>query len=425
MAEYDVNDTDGPVFQTVVRRKNRWSFYDPDGSADPDSFLELWDICHDPRTNSFVTQDGILQMETDLPNERVTFVNGKHARLTVAQYLARRFRILVSALRGKCRGEFFQENDIHEQLLKMLMKWSRKEMEKNCRYLPTLIRKEIAKENDSSGYDLERKLRDALHVLVTEKKAQTKDARTDAGRNGKTDFMISEYSLFKHADAPDRAGSYSNYLQRKKEVPFFKPRRDADVSTIKEADAKRLMEQLLLIFNGWTQFWQLKETAQKHIPPIGSTVFFDDVGRNDESIPDKPQEEIFADEWVSQAREKEALDQKTIAARSDEIWDKICKTTTDEFFCLYILPEDYLGPMEQKYDDRKRKGSRYTLARFGDPQRMSETKDKVHAVIEKSTAIMMGKNKDLPRALIGEIVSRVFGLLACRCKENNHDPTPV
>ena len=261
---------------------------------------------------------------------------------------------------------------------------------------------------------------------------------------GEESSRIYSSTYFKYAGAPEASGSYSNYEMRKDEIPMYKPRQSRndssdyvnnttdngrdesladdslrkdkkDVSIISPKDAEDLVERILILFDGWNPYREIKQAAWNHVQHTERFVPLDKVDFSKE-IADEPFEVPLFDDAAIEKNNREVLSE-----RHEDIWNEICKKTSERFFCLYILPEDY------PYTLNLQKGNNiWKAADFGKTSTMSDqrskVRDKVRDFIKKETIIITENNKDFSSKEIWEFVKGIFEYLNHRCIENGYNP---
>jgi hypothetical protein len=391
----------------------------------PESLLEIWDIWHDP----------VIWAKS--PKEKPE--GQSPGNLVVADYLLKRLTRLKKTMAGiLCRDGIFDVIDVEEQVWLLFWtppkaasngaaeedapeeKWTcpatRERLEQyTCQsYLVQDLRKRLNSKRNPSGRDFDLKLRDALRVLIDRGKVELKRGAKKDGPESSPQKGLRFYpwSELKHAEAPDYPGLESDYEQGKDEIPTYRPRRNNEVSIISPKDAEDLEERILRLFNGWITFQELREKAWNHVQPTGKVVSSEtvDISECADETNDIPG---FVD---AEAFEKN--DAQQLLVRSDEIWDRICEETDDEFFCLSILPREYGDALGIPKDCIPRKTN--------DSARESQT-DKVREVIKKETFIRIRreekeKDPNITMEKVAGIVLRILELLEHRCKGLGYDP---
>ena len=420
-------------FLTTVEKYGDWELHYPE------SLLEIWDIWHNPKLFSqSESLHSLLDRQTNIswesaPKEDVELeFKGK---LTFGDYLGKRFHMLETIMVSKCRSRYFEDDLIRDELAEIFNEWSREKMEaysnkKGESCLASTIRKNIAQKQNPSGYNFDQKLRNALRELVQKKKAEMREKESN---------RIYSSTHFKYAGAPEASGSYSNYEMRKDEIPMYKPRQSRnnssdsvdntdngrdetltddslrkdkkDVSIISPKDAEDLVERILILFDGWNPYRDIKQAAWNHVQHTEKFVPLDKVDFSKE-IADEPFEVPLFDDAII-----EKINQEVLSKRHEDIWNEICKKTSERFFCLYILPEDF------PYTLNLPKGNNiWKAADFGKTSTMSDQRSKVKDIIKKETIIKTRGNKDFSSEEIGEIVKDIFDYLNHRCIDSGYDP---
>lgn len=322
-------------------------------------------------------------------------------------------------------------------------------------YLRNAIRRFLNLKYYPSEVDFDSKIRDAARELIKAKKVELK---TDDSQQKKAEAQIEleqdndaalqemdesqnnatirfySYSMLKLAGAPDKCAVESNYTLRRNEIPMIKPRQGNKVSIISPSDAKVLIEKLLSVFDGWVSFPQLRKAAWNHVRHTEDFVSLD-ASESIDSIKKHMKEESsfefpkFNDEVI-----KQEILQQICSQRSDEIWEEICKITTDKFFCLYILPKDF--PYNLKKDRHVWKEQD-----FGSTSTMSDKRMEVISYLKKETSIIVENNlKENPKEFLNkpretwstppnstknnikDILAQIFDNLNHRCKDVGYDP---
>ena len=406
MTQFFINDsTHESAFLTTVEQFGDWELHYPE------SLLEIWDMWHNPKL--FSQSDSLhslLDRQTNIgwenaPKEDVELeFKGK---LTFGDYLGKRFHMLETIMVSKCRSRFFEDDLIRDELAEIFSEWSRNKIEaysneKGESCLASTIRKAIALKQNPSGYDFDQKLRNALRELVQEGEVEIRE---------KESSRIYPSTHFKHAGAPNSSGLFSNYDLRKNEIPVYKPREGNEISLISPKDAEDLVERILKLFDGWNPYREIKQAAWNHVQHTGKLIPLDKVDIS-KDLADEPFGVPLFDDAII-----EKIKQNVLSERHEHIWNKICEKTSERFFCLYILPEDF------PYTLNLPKGNNiWKAADFGKASTMSDQRSKVKDIIKNETTIITEKNKDFSSKELGEIVKDIFDYLNHRCKDSGYDP---
>ena len=491
MTQDCINDsTHESSFLTTVERFGDWELHYPE------SLLEIWDIWHNPE--QFSKNAGIhssLDRHTNINWEDTPKEDGEQGfkgKLTFGDYLGKRLRKLQATMVNLLHAEndylnpvtsdrkisHFEDMDIEKEVLFLFgeipedyledleddgfphgikrIPPSRERLERFTRqsYLRNAIRRFLNLKYNPSGVDFDSKIREAGRELIEsgkvelkndvfqQKKAESQieseednDAALQEMDEAQNNAVIRFYSrtLLKLAGAPDKRAAYSNYTLRKNEIPMFRPRHGNKVSIISPMDAKDLVEKLLYVFDGWVSFPELRKAAWNHVRHTERFVSFDTTESMEKHI--KKQKHIdfprFDDELINQE-----IKQQVCSIRSDEIWDGICKRTTDKFFCLYILPEDFPYMINLTKDRHVWKEKD-----FGSTSTMSDQRTKVLSWLKEETFVIVEEelNEDPNEILnkprepwsappnstkseIKDIMVQIFNNLNHRCNEIGYCP---
>ena len=371
----------------------------------PGSLEEIWKWWHDPdRSNAETAEEWKL------------------------------LQALEARMKSQCKNSLFKDDAVHNALYDLFVELSLEDIGffKSEYFLARRIRRDIAIDQNPEGYDVERKLRKAIRKLIKENKVQSLDLNLKE---------IEKMSKFKSVSAPDVMAPYSNYELNKSEIPFYKmkPRKvkkevstdadsqpDADsaavkrkkrkiVSLVSPSNAKDLVERLLNLFNGWVEFQVIRKAAWNHIPHSILVEGDENIETKEDEKSSKNDGAVFQPIWDEKALSDLYI--RTIKNKCEELWTEICKKTKEDFFCLYILPENAGGKPVGNLED------------YGNDSTMFGQKKQVLSILKEQTTLLFKhirqqsyfffmKEDDMSMQTVKDILS----FLNHRCKEIGYDP---
>ena len=337
----------------------------------PTILLDIWDL---------------WQKESLLPEEE--------------EKLSSLFYDLEEDMRKACCGPSVDRDAVHGELIALFQRSSQESLKLFSKkyYLSNDIRKRIAKKQNHEGYLLDQKIRKALRELM---KAGDVNRKDDPSRR------IHKLSEFKLSVVPDQKASRSNY--------------EGEIDSIGrlcsnyQKDMEELLRRILLAFNGWTQFGEIKEIIWNHVP---NTMKIETYG--DEFMFDKDEEEdnsrFYCTTWSADILSD--YSRHGIAERCEEIWDSICKITDTEYFCLFILPVAMDMKKQKKQQDFEAPGTTLSGQKDRVIDMLIEQTTLLFGTIEREEESFFTEDEDRDAVIMGEVCLN----LNHRCKEKGYDP---
>ena len=291
-------------------------------------------------------------------------------------------------------------------------------------YLVRDLRKQIAKKENPSGYELSQIIRKAIREL--------EDCKEVIRDDNSKERNISQLTSFKLVTSPDREASFLDYEANVDKVSKFTTEiRKGDIGNsriITPKNARQLIRELLAVFNGWISWGILFKTILRHIPEdscfhletlqessdgLSIEEQIDRININNNSKEDdttKSDEEAAMDFYEEKAIE-------IIHNKSAQIWDMICKKAETKFFCLYHIPKHYGEDNDFKP----------VLKDFGSPQTMSDMDKRISEIFRSEMTMIPGirgvsRINGFQRKAVSYILSSIFAQLYRRCTENGYNP---
>lgn len=319
-------------------------------------------------------------------------------------------------------GSIADVKDLVEEMLSDLMKIPLGQVE--VKTYPNLVRdlrKMIAKKNNPAGYELNDIINTALRELE-----KAKMIVRDAASKGK---RISSLTSFKLVGSPDRDANVSDYEANASKIPMYWPKERGGSMEhsriITPENARKLLLELLAVFNGWTSKGVLVSAALKHIP--------EDCMFKLESLPEERDDTRTEDERLTIMSKRdedkncynvdsindfyENQAQVIIEDKSIIIWNKACEISKVKFFCLYYIPEHFGN------DDEKRT----VLEDFGKTSTMGDQNTRLKEMCDQELKAIdeirgMQRVTGLQREYVKYILNGIVLKLYRKCSENGYNP---